>query len=179
MMNDCDLARVRPGICVFDKPSSNRILADVIPFLRIAFCTSQNVIEKSPLPDRVARIIALYGFTDNAFERAHPTPKSYVRWNRHEKMQVVWQNYISANCHSQIPQPSLTKLEEGGVDWMICKQSPPPICAARDEVQWVMCVNQFQSSRRTGKLRHSRSVIFKSDVGQICRHRPLGDATLI
>jgi hypothetical protein len=143
MINNCDLARVRPGICAFYEPGSNWILTDVIPFLRIAFCTSQNVIEKAALPHWVTRIIALYGFADNAFERADPTPKSHVRWNRHEKMQVVWQNYISANCNSQILQPSLTKLEEGGVDSRICKQSPPPIRTARDEVQWVMCVNQF------------------------------------
>jgi len=58
------------------------------------------VVEKAALPDWVARIIALYGFADNAFQRADPTPKSYVRWNCDEKMQVVWKNYLSANCNS-------------------------------------------------------------------------------
>ena len=135
---------------------SNWILTDVIPFLRIASCTSQNVIERAALPDWVTGIIALYGFADNAFERADPTPKSYLRWNRHEKMQVVWQNYVSANCNSEIILPSLSKLKEGGVNSMICKQSPTSIRTARDEVQRVMRVNPFQSSRRTGKLRHSR-----------------------
>ena len=83
----------------------------------------------------------MYGFADNAFERADPTPKRHVRWNRHEKMQVVGKNYVSANCNSQILLPSLTKLEEGGVDSMICKQSPPPIRTARNEVQRVVSVN--------------------------------------
>jgi hypothetical protein len=49
-------------------------------------------------------------------------------------MQVVGQNYVSTNCKSQVLLPSLTKLEEGGVNWMVCKQSPPPIRTARDEV---------------------------------------------
>jgi hypothetical protein len=90
MINDCYLAGIRPGICAFYKPGSKWILTDVIPFLRIAFCTSQNVIEKAALPDWVARIIALYGFADYAFQRADPTPKTYVRWDCHEKMQEVW-----------------------------------------------------------------------------------------
>jgi hypothetical protein len=134
MINNCALARVRPGICAFYEAGSNGILTDVVPFLRIAFCTSQNVIEKAALPNWVTRIIALHGFANNAFERADPTPKSHMRRNCHEKMQVVWQNYVSTNCNSQILLPSLTKLEEGGVDWMVCKQSPPPIRTARDEV---------------------------------------------
>ena len=50
MINNCDLARVRPGVCIFYEPGSNWILADVIPFLRIAFRTSQNVVEKAALP---------------------------------------------------------------------------------------------------------------------------------
>jgi hypothetical protein len=58
------------------------------------------VIEKAALPDRVTRIIALYGFADDAFERADQTPKSHVRWNRHEKMQVVGKNYLPAKCNS-------------------------------------------------------------------------------
>jgi hypothetical protein len=178
MINNCDLARVRPGICAFHEPGSNWILTDVIPFLRVAFCTSQNVIEKAALPDWVTRTVALDGFADNAFERADPTPKSHARWNRHEKMQVIWQNYVSTNCNSQILLPPLTKLEEGGVDWMVCKQSPPPIRTARDEVQRVMCVNQFQSARRTGKLRHFPKVIFRSIGGQICGSR-LSQATLV
>jgi hypothetical protein len=134
MINNCDFARVRPGICAFDKPSSNWILADVIPFLRIAFCTPQNVIEKAALPDRVTRIVALDGFADNAFQRADPTSERYVRWNGYEKMQVVRQNYVSTDCNSQIFLPSLNKPDESSVDWMICKQSPSPVRTARDEV---------------------------------------------
>jgi len=134
MINNCDLARVRPGICAFHEPRSNWILTDVIPFLRIAFCTSQNVIEKAAPPDWVTRIVALDGFADNAFQRADPTSKSQTGRNRHEKMQVVGQNYVSTNCNSQILLPSLTKLDEGGVDWMVSKQTPSPVPTARDEV---------------------------------------------
>ena len=133
MINKCDLARVRPSTCALHEPGANGILTDVIPFLRIAFCTSQNVIEKAALPDWLTRIV-LDGFADNTFQRADPTPKSHPRRNRHGKMPVIWQNYVSTNCNSQILLPSLTKLEEGGVDWMVCKQSPPPIRTARDEV---------------------------------------------
>ncbi len=61
-------------------------------------------------------------------------------------MQVVWQNYVSTNCNSQILLPSLTKLEEGGVDWMVCKQSPPPIRTARDEVNG-SCAQTLSSLR--------------------------------
>ena len=134
MINNCDLARVRPGICGLHEPGSNWILTDVMPVFRIAFRTSQNVIEKAALPDWVTRIVALDGFADKAFQRADPTPKNHMRRNRHEKMQVVGQNYVSTNCNSQALLPSLTKLEEGGVNWMVCKQSPPPIRTARDEV---------------------------------------------
>jgi hypothetical protein len=134
MINNCDLARVRPGICALHELGSNGILTDVIPFLRIAFCTSQNVIEKAALPDRVSWIVMLDGFADNTFQRADPTAKRHMRRNRQEKMQVVWQNYVSTNCNSQILLPSLTKLEKCGVDWMVRKQSPPPIRTARDEV---------------------------------------------
>lgn len=116
MIDNCHLARVRPGVCAFHEPGSNWILTDVIPFLRIAFCTSQNVIEKAALPDWVMRIVVLDGFAYNAFQRADPTPKSHRRRNHREKMQVVWQNYVSTNCNSQILLPSLTKLDEGGVD---------------------------------------------------------------
>jgi hypothetical protein len=90
MINDCYLPGIRPGICTFYKPCSNWNLTDVIPFLRIAFCGSQKVIEKAALPDRVARISTFYGFAHNAFKRADPISKSHVCWNRDEKMQVVW-----------------------------------------------------------------------------------------
>jgi len=52
MINNCDLARVRPGICASYEAGSNGILTNVVPFLRIAFCTSQNVDRKS----RAARL---------------------------------------------------------------------------------------------------------------------------
>jgi hypothetical protein len=92
------------------------------------------VIEKAALPDRVTRMVALDGFAYNAFHRADPTSKSHTRRNRHEKIHVVWQNYVSTNCNSQILLPSLTKLDEGSVDWMVCKQSPSPVRTARDKV---------------------------------------------
>ncbi len=53
------------------------------------------------------------------------------------------------------PSALFDQTRGSGVHWKVCKQSPPPIRTARDEVQRVMCVNQFQSSRRTGNLRHS------------------------
>jgi hypothetical protein len=98
MINNCDLARVRPGICALHEPGSNWILTDVMPVFRIAFRTSQNVIEKAALPDWVTRIVALDGFADKAFQRADPTPKNHMRRNRHEKMQVVGQNYVSTTA---------------------------------------------------------------------------------
>jgi hypothetical protein len=117
MINNCDFARVRPGICAFDKPSSNWILADVIPFLRIAFCTSQNVIEKAALPGRFTRIVALDGFADNAFQRADPTSERYVRWNGYEKMQGQAE---LRSCQLQLPDLSAlfeqTRRKQRGLD---------------------------------------------------------------
>ena len=92
------------------------------------------MIEKAALPDWASRISAFYRFADNAFERADPTPKSHMRRNCHEKMHVIWQNYVSTNCNAQMLLRSLTKLNESGVDWRICKQNPASIRAARDEV---------------------------------------------
>jgi hypothetical protein len=42
-------------------------------------------------------------------------------------MQVVGQNYVATNCNSQILLPSLTKLDEGGVDRMVSKQRLSPV----------------------------------------------------
>src|SRR5262245_12681527 len=45
-----DFPLVSPAIRSFDKASSNRILADVLPFLCITFVAAQNVIKESRLP---------------------------------------------------------------------------------------------------------------------------------
>src|SRR6478736_3610353 len=45
-----DFSLVSPAVRSFDKASSNRILADILPFLRIAFVAAQNVIKESRLP---------------------------------------------------------------------------------------------------------------------------------
>jgi hypothetical protein len=118
MINNCDFASVRPGICAFHKPGSNWILADVIPFLRIAFCTSQNVIEKAALPDRVTRIVALDGFADNAFQRADPNfralcPLEWLRKGASGQAEL-------RICRLQLPDLSAlfeqTRRKQGGLD---------------------------------------------------------------
>ena len=45
-----DFSLVSPAVRSFDKASSNRILADILPFLRITFVAAQNVIKESRLP---------------------------------------------------------------------------------------------------------------------------------
>src|SRR6516225_10142147 len=45
-----DFSLVSPAVGSFGKASANRILADVLPFLRITFVAAQNVIKESRLP---------------------------------------------------------------------------------------------------------------------------------
>jgi hypothetical protein len=49
-INHHDFSLVWPLVRSFHKTGSNRVVADVIPFLSIALLAAQNVIKKSRLP---------------------------------------------------------------------------------------------------------------------------------
>jgi hypothetical protein len=91
---------MRPLCSGINKSGTNRILLNVIPFLRVAFLVAQNVIKKSWLPQwSISRRANCHGHC--SFQAIHPFNKVEVIIPSHEEMQMIGHDDVTANTNAK------------------------------------------------------------------------------
>jgi len=83
----------RPILASADQTRSHGIIADILPFLRIALAVPNQVIKKTALPQPAPA--ASDGGSDNAFSPANPATKIESRIALHKKMNVIRHNNVA------------------------------------------------------------------------------------
>jgi hypothetical protein len=68
-----EFPRVRIVFGLNDETGARGIVAQILPFLTIAFVIAQNVIEKTALPDRMSIRSMLDRFSQLLFQGANPS----------------------------------------------------------------------------------------------------------
>ena len=90
-------AGVGPIVCVRHQAGADWIIAHVIPFLRVALVTSQNMIEASAFPDWVSAPSAHNALRKTLFQKPNPTSQFKVIGPADEKVNVIRHNDVAAD----------------------------------------------------------------------------------
>lgn len=154
-INIDDFSTVRPTGCVGDETGAYRILLYVIPFFRITFGASQDVIKESTLPNRIWGISRCHFSRESSLERADPIAKFAASRRHYKQVQVIGKDYVPAHGDSKVGMRFCCEIDKGCMDIGTGKQSSAPIGAERDRVERITGINPIKPSWWPGELGHA------------------------
>ena len=152
---DCDyFAGVGPIIGSCHKPCTDRILPHVVPFLRVALVTPQNVIEESTLPDWVCARGPHDALRETLFQKTDPASQLKVVRPADEQMNVIGHNHVAPDGDVVLRVCSPGKFNERSRDWIFREDRSSAIRAGRHEENRITRNDAIKPGRSSGEAPH-------------------------
>lgn len=112
------------------------------------------MIEKSTLPDRIARPGRFDRPCEDPLQSSNPIAELNFIWQRYKQVQVIGKNHVAPNRNAEIVLSAFAEFYERVVNLVGRKMRPPPIRAVGYEVKRTMGKDNIQPPRRSGEFCH-------------------------